>query len=142
MNSLASRWLVVAGVLGAISVLLGAFAAHALPNYLESQGWEGEDLERRLANFETAARYQTYATLFLLGMALLVDRQPRFAWRVACWLMLAGVVVFAGSLYGVALASPEWRKVLGPIAPFGGTSMVLAWAAMAWGGAVSAWSGS
>jgi uncharacterized membrane protein YgdD (TMEM256/DUF423 family) len=133
MNPLATRWLVVAGVLGALSVVLGAFAAHALPDYLQSQGHAGADLEGRLANFETAARYQTYASLFLLAMAMVLDRQPRMAWRAACWLMLLGTIVFAGAVYGVALAPVDWRRVFGPIAPLGGTGMILAWAAVAVG---------
>lgn len=137
MSPVAQRWLIVAGVLGALSVLLGAFGAHALPGYLESQGWKEADLERRMANFETAARYQTYAALFLLGMAVVIDRVPRKSWQAACWLMLAGAVVFGGALYGVALAPDGWRRVFGPIAPLGGASMALAWGAAAWGGLYS-----
>jgi uncharacterized membrane protein YgdD (TMEM256/DUF423 family) len=133
MTPLACRWLLVAGVLGSLSVGLGAFAAHSLPAWLESQGYVGEEVESRLANFETAAKYQIYGSLFLLAMALVVDRHPRPAWRWACWLMLAGTLVFAGAVYGVALAPADWRRVFGPVAPLGGTGMILAWAAVALG---------
>ena len=129
MSQPALRWIVVAAVLGALSVVLGAFAAHGLPNYLEWRGASGEQLARRLANFDTAARYQTYAALFLLGMSLAIDRAPRVAWRVACWSMLVGSLIFAAVLYGVAVATPEWQGLLGPFAPIGGTLMIVAWVA-------------
>ena len=129
MTQLAMRWIAVAALLGALSVALGAFAAHSLPNYLSEQGASGQDLARRLANFDTAARYQTYGAFFLLGMALALDRQARSAWRLACWAMLLGVCIFSGVLYGVALATPDWQKVFGRLAPIGGSLMIVGWIA-------------
>ncbi len=129
MNRSGLRWMMVAAVMGALAVALGAFAAHGLPNFLAEQGASGADLARRLANFDTAARYQSFGALFLLGLALALDREPRVAWRVACWGMLLGIVIFSGVLYGVAIASPDWQKVLGRFAPLGGSLMILAWVA-------------
>ena len=128
MNNIGLRWMIVAAVMGALAVSRGAFAAHGLPNYLANQGASGTDLARRLANFDTAARYQSFGALFLLGMALAIDREPRAAWRIACWSMLVGVIIFAGVLYGVAIATPDWQKLLGRFAPIGGSLMIVAWA--------------
>lgn len=130
MSRLALRWMLVAAVMGALAVAIGAFAAHGLPNYLAEQGASGNDLARRLANFDTAARYQMFGALFLVGMAIALDRDPRGAWRVACWSMLLGVLIFSGVLYGVAVAAPDWQNFLGRFAPVGGSLMILAWAAL------------
>ena len=115
------RACVVAGaVLGAIAVVLGAFGAHGLEEYLVEYN--------QSANFETAVRYQMYHALALVLVGILGERRPAAALRAAGWCFLAGVVIFSGALYGIALAQVSQ---LGMVAPIGGTLLIAGWAALA-----------
>src|SRR5439155_24204123 len=91
---------------GATAVLLGAFAAHGLKQSL---------LPEQLAVFETGVRYQIYHAL-ALGLCWLCARGGAPA-RVAAWCFLAGIVLFSGSLYLLALTDAKW---LAAITPAGG----------------------
>ncbi|MBZ9715120.1 DUF423 domain-containing protein [Deinococcus multiflagellatus] len=93
-------------VLAALAVALGAFAAHGLKARLDAAD---------LATFETGARYQMYAALALLALGTQAGQ------RRAPPLLLAGALVFAGSLYLLALTGV---KVLGAVAPIGGALMM------------------
>ena len=108
-------WLAVAAVNGLIAVAAGAFAAHsgALP-------------PDSLAIFETAARYQMYHGL-ALGLCALAPRE--MAVRIAAWAFLAGIVLFCGSLYGLALTG---IRALGFVTPAGGVAFLIGWTALAW----------
>jgi len=105
--------------LGAISAVLavgaGAFGAHALRPRLTP----GD-----LAVFETAARYQMYHALGLLGVAWATVRWPGSFPVIAGWLFLAGTVLFSGSLYALALSGVRW---LGAITPLGGLAFLGGW---------------
>jgi uncharacterized membrane protein YgdD (TMEM256/DUF423 family) len=103
-------------VFGFLGVAAGAFGAHAL------RGRVPPDL---LAVFETAARYQMYHALALLA-ASRVARRP--CGRAAGWLFAAGIVVFSGSLYVLALVGVRW---LGAITPIGGAAFLAGWVALA-----------
>lgn len=109
-----------AGVFGLLAVAAGAFGAHALRARL------GPDL---LATFETGARYQMYHALALLGVAWLSTRTavPQVTW--AGWLFIAGMLVFSGSLYSLALTGQRW---LGAVTPLGGLAFLAGWACLAW----------
>jgi uncharacterized membrane protein YgdD (TMEM256/DUF423 family) len=98
-----------------VAVAAGAFGAHALTARL------APDL---LAVFETAARYQMYHALALLAVALAADRlrAPALLW--AGWLVVAGTVLFSGSLYLLALTGARW---LGAVAPLGGVALLAGW---------------
>jgi uncharacterized membrane protein YgdD (TMEM256/DUF423 family) len=132
MLSLAHPWIAVGALVGAAGVGLGAFGAHGLAEALQSLGYEGDDLARRLANFETAARYQMYHALALVLIGLLLYERPSRAWNVAAMLFLAGVALFSGLLYVLVFTGPAW-KWLGAVVPFGGLSLVVAWLALAVG---------
>ncbi|MDX2176551.1 MAG: DUF423 domain-containing protein [Candidatus Sumerlaeia bacterium] len=114
------RFPIAAGALGALlSVALGAFAAHGLKARLEP------DL---LAIFETGARYQMYHALALLLVGALWERVgPRAAARSSV-LFLAGIVLFSGSLYALALSG---IRPLGAVTPFGGVAFLAGWAVLA-----------
>ncbi|WP_119674143.1 DUF423 domain-containing protein [Deinococcus sp. RM] len=101
-----SRTLRSGAILAALAVALGAFAAHGLKARLDA------DL---LADFETGARYQMYAALALLALGTQANQ------RRAPLLLLAGAVIFSGSLYVLALTGV---KVLGAITPIGGALMI------------------
>lgn len=99
-----------------LAVALGAFGAHALRERLD---------ERMLANFETGARYQMYHALALLAVAWAVSRFPGSQLPViAGWLFVAGIVIFSGSLYLMALTGQRW---LGAITPLGGVAFIAGW---------------
>lgn len=109
----------IGAVLGAAGVALGAFGAHGLKSRV------GPDL---LAVFETAARYHLIHALAVLAAAWAVDRWPG-AWAVAAaWLFVAGIAVFSGSLYAMALTGQRW---LGAITPLGGVCFIAGWVALA-----------
>jgi uncharacterized membrane protein YgdD (TMEM256/DUF423 family) len=108
-----------------IAVGLGAFAAHGLRSRLEPA---------MLATFETGVRYHTYHALALLGVAWASTRWPNAAVNASGWLFLAGIVLFSGSLYLLALSGVRW---LGAITPFGGLAFLAGWSCLAW----AAWKG-
>lgn len=130
MSRLCEVWLLCAAVVGGLAVVLGAFGAHGVPSYLQQQGYDSAAVAIRLANFETAARYQTYAALFLLGLALAIDRKPLQIWNIAGWAMLAGALLFSGILYTVALVPDELRGTFARFAPIGGGLMIAGWLAL------------
>lgn len=104
-----------------LAVALGAFGAHALRSRV------GPDL---LATFETGVRYHMYHALALCACAWAYDRwaSPQLAW--AGWLFVAGIALFAGSLYLLTLTGQRWW---GAVTPIGGLAFLAGWAAFAWG---------
>jgi uncharacterized membrane protein YgdD (TMEM256/DUF423 family) len=115
------RWFFAAGALFALlSVAAGAFGAHGLRSRI------GPD---QLAVFELAARYQMYHAIALALCAFAWTRWPQPAVTVAAALFAAGILLFCGSLYLLALGAPRW---LGAITPIGGTAWIVGWAALAW----------
>jgi uncharacterized membrane protein YgdD (TMEM256/DUF423 family) len=110
----------VAGFLG---VGLGAFAAHGLKATLSP------DL---LAAFETGVRYQMYHVFALIAAAWGWARWQARPFVFAGWLFVAGMVVFSGSLYLLALTGTRW---LGAITPSGGLAFLAGWLCLAWGAA-------
>lgn len=118
--------LITIGLLGAISVSLGALGAHALKNQLP----EGLITVDQLNGFDTAVKYQMYHTLaMLLVLILNKDLNNKFL-NLAYNLFLAGIVLFSGSLYFLCtrnLLGMEGLKVLGPITPIGGLLFVAGW---------------
>jgi uncharacterized membrane protein YgdD (TMEM256/DUF423 family) len=114
-----SGWLAIAAVNGALAVLAGAFAAHGLSARLDLHS---------LAIFETGARYHMYTALALGIGAVATREQPSFCARLSAWMFLAGIVLFSGSLYALALTGERW---LGFVTPFGGVAMLAGWLALA-----------
>ena len=109
------RWAATGAVLAGLSVAAGAFGAHALEPILS---------EARLATFETAVRYQALQALGLL----LVSMFPRPVRAAAPWL-LAGTVLFSGSLYLIVALDVS---AFGAVAPVGGVLLVTGWAVAVW----------
>jgi uncharacterized membrane protein YgdD (TMEM256/DUF423 family) len=103
-----------------LGVALGAFAAHGLKSRLPA------DL---FAIFEVGVRYHMFHALALLGVSWAASRWSSSAIHAAGWLMVAGTVLFSGSLYALALTGV--RK-LGAITPLGGVAWLVAWALLAW----------
>jgi len=107
------NWLGIAAVNGALAVTAGAFAAHGLKARLSPD---------MLAVFETGARYHMYHAL-AIGLASFVPA-PK-----AAWAFLAGIILFCGSLYLLALTA---IPMLGAITPLGGICFIAGWALLAW----------
>lgn len=119
---MSAGWLSTAAVAATIGVALGAFAAHGLRSRLTPE---------ILAVFETGVRYHMYHALALLAVSAAADRWPESSWPgVAGWLFVAGIVVFSGSLYGLALTGQRW---LGAVTPVGGIAFMLGWVTLAIG---------
>ena len=103
-------WLKVGSLICFMAVALGAFGAHALRGTL--------DANHSRSIWETAVVYQ-----FLHGLALVV-LSLHSASRVVCYLFLAGILFFSGSLYVLAVSQASW---LGPITPLGGLCFLAGW---------------
>jgi uncharacterized membrane protein YgdD (TMEM256/DUF423 family) len=113
--------LLTASAFGALSVMIGAFGAHALRATLEAQG--------RMETFETAVKYQFYHTLALLAIGLLMYKISDKLLGYAGYSMIGGVLIFSGSLYILCLSGIRW---LGAITPIGGVLMIVGWALLFW----------
>jgi uncharacterized membrane protein YgdD (TMEM256/DUF423 family) len=119
-----NRWIVVGGILGFLAVAIGAFGAHALKATLEANG--------TTAIFQTGVQYHSTHALALLLVALLSEHFPHAKpLRTAGWLFVAGVVVFSGSLYALALTN---IRFLGAITPIGGLCFLVGWVIVALAG--------
>jgi uncharacterized membrane protein YgdD (TMEM256/DUF423 family) len=111
--------LVFGAVYGMLSVILGAFGAHALKKILSVE---------RLESFETGVRYQMYAAFFLLIIGYIL----KFETSSEKWtsiLMIAGTFMFSMSIYFLSLQDYLGAnlKFLGPITPLGGLLMIISW---------------
>jgi len=111
--------LVITGIFGLSGVGLGALGSHAL-RALFAQNGLGHV-------WETAVLYQLVHTLALLAVLLTMDhRNPVSSavliWAVGCW--IAGIILFSGSLYALALGGPAF---LGPVTPLGGLALMFGW---------------
>ena len=116
MAALPKLFLVLGALAAALAVVLGAFGAHALRARL------APDL---LAIYHTAVQYHFWHALGLLAIGIVAIHLPNsVALKWAGWVMLAGIVLFSGSLYVLALTGARW---LGAITPFGGAAFILSW---------------
>ena len=119
--AMTERLLVILAALNMmIAVGAGAFGAHGLKNVLSSD---------MLAIWHTAVTYQVMHALGMLAIALLMPRLEQPLLGVAGAVMLAGIVIFSGSLYALALSGV---RILGAITPIGGVAFLVAWAMVAW----------
>jgi len=115
-------FIITGSLLGMLSVMIGAFGAHALKTTLEATN--------RLATFETAVKYQFYHSLALILLGLLMVQFQHKVFNVAGYGFIAGILLFSGSLYALSLTG--FTK-LGAVTPVGGLAFIIGWAAFAWG---------
>ena len=107
---------VFGAVAGFVAVALGAFGAHALESGLS----------------ETEMGWWETATLYLLvhaALATAMSAAHRSRFGPAALVLLIGAVIFAGTLYAMALGAPRW---LGAVTPIGGVTLLIGWALIAW----------
>ena len=105
----------IAAALCFLAVGLGAFGAHALKSTLESHGM--------LDVWNKGVFYHFVHAVALVALALF-GTVNRGAWI----LLFAGVLLFSGSLYTMALTNLRW---LGAITPLGGLCFLGGWAWLA-----------
>jgi len=125
-----------AAIFGVLGVVFGAFGAHALKSGLEERGM--------VDAWDTAVKYHLVHTVALLALGALADarfdrggaasglRSKLVGWAAGCW--VAGITLFSGSLYLLALDGPRW---LGPVTPLGGLALIAGWILVA----IAAWRG-
>lgn len=106
-------FLMVGSLFCMLSVVLGAFAAHGLKSRVS---------EYAIGIFKTAAEYQMVHGLALIATAMLIKWGLNL--NAAGWFFIAGIVLFSGSLYLLAISDQKW---LGPITPLGGLCFIIGW---------------
>ena len=111
--------LISGAVLGILSIVLGAFGAHALKKVLS---------EERLSSFEVGVRYQMYAAITLLIIGFHLD----FSSSIENWAyygLFWGCILFSGSIYILSFKDllKFNMKFIGPITPLGGLLMIVSW---------------
>ena len=109
---------------GALSVILGAFGAHALKDTIS---------DHAITIFETGVRYQFFHAIALLAVAMLYKE---LAGSLLLWtgrLFITGIIIFSGSLYILTMltgfVSPDY-KWIGAITPIGGMCLITGWLTM------------
>ena len=114
-------WFATGSVLCGLGVILGAFGAHGLRTRLSPE---------MLVVFETGVRYHLIHALGLLAVAWAASRWPGSYVSIAGYLFVAGIFIFSGSLYVLAVTGIRW---LGAITPIGGVCLIVGWGLLAIG---------
>lgn len=119
-------FLTIGGIAMALAVSLGAFGAHGLQGKLSAEMFD---------IFETGVRYNFYHAIGLLIIGVLAFHLPETGLlRWSGWLMIAGIVIFSGSLYLLSMSGVRW---LGAITPIGGICFIVSWILLA----IAVWKG-
>lgn len=118
------RLIGLGGVLGALGVAMGAFGAHAVKGWLAV----ADDGAVRLAWWHTGAHYHLVHALMIVAIGVWARSHPGRAARAAAWCAAAGIALFSGSLYAMALTN---MRALGAVTPLGGVALVAAWVLVA-----------
>ena len=105
-----------AALFGMLSVIFGAFGAHALKKILS---------QVHLQSFEVGVKYQMYHSIVLLALGF----NSNFSTTAIYWCFTIGIILFSFSIYGLVLSDAKGRKLrfLGPITPIGGLLLVIGW---------------
>jgi uncharacterized membrane protein YgdD (TMEM256/DUF423 family) len=108
-------------LLGAISVALGAFGAHAFKTMLTASN--------RLETYDTAVKYQFYHAIALVLVGILMNTITSKSMTYAGYAFLFGVIIFSGSLYLICFTG---ITKFGATAPIGGLLMMAGWLLLFW----------
>ena len=112
-------FLLLGAVAAFLAVTLGAFGAHGLRGRLSPE---------MMAVFQTGVQYHMYHALGLLLVSAIMGRLGGWLIQTAGWAFVAGIVLFSGSLYALALTGVT---ILGAITPLGGLAFLIGWACLA-----------
>lgn len=116
MPSTAKLFLILGGINAALVVLFGAFGAHGLKTKLTAD---------MLAVYQTGVHYHLFHALGLLAVGLVATQIADSVWlKWSGWLMLAGIILFSGSLYVLSVSG---LRGLGMVTPFGGVAFIASW---------------
>jgi uncharacterized membrane protein YgdD (TMEM256/DUF423 family) len=116
MQSSAKLFISLGAAFAALAVALGAFGAHGLKNTLAPE---------MLVIYHTGVEYQFYHSLGLLAAGMLSRGNAESkALKLSGMLMIAGILLFSGSLYALSLSGERW---FGDVAPAGGLMFIAAW---------------
>ena len=109
-------FMLIASILGAIGVCIGAFGAHAFKDFLVETN--------RLNTFETGVKYHFIHTLSLLAISILSLSHSSSMLNFAGWFAILGIIFFSGSIYAIC-----WTQIskLGMITPLGGLFFIISW---------------
>jgi uncharacterized membrane protein YgdD (TMEM256/DUF423 family) len=115
-------WSSTGAILMALAVIIGAFGAHGLRDRLDAYS---------MSVYEKAVFYHFIHALGLLVVSFLpkTGTFSEFATNWVCGLLLAGIVIFSGSLYLLAVTG---NRMLGAITPIGGVAFIAGWLMLAW----------
>ncbi len=120
MQPVARLFIALGSINAALAVIFGAFGAHALKARISPE---------MLNVYHTGSQYHFYHALGMLLVGVLATQlQNQGALRLSGFLMLAGVVLFSGSLYLLAITGVTW---LGAVTPLGGVAFIAAWIVLA-----------
>lgn len=117
---MSNSWIVLGALGCALAIAAGAFGAHGLRGRLGAEA---------LVWWESGARYLMYAAFGLILVGLAAAQLPRRGFDSAGLALLAGGLLFSGSLGALALGAPRW---LGAVTPVGGALMILGFLLFAW----------
>jgi len=108
--------LATAASFGMLSVIFGAFGAHALKKILSTD---------QLQSFEVGVKYQMYHAIVLLVLGFYSNNITSATY----WCFTIGIILFSFSIYGLVLSDAKGKKLrfLGPITPIGGLLLVIGW---------------
>jgi uncharacterized membrane protein YgdD (TMEM256/DUF423 family) len=121
MQPVARTFIALGSINAALAVILGAFGAHALKARISPE---------MLSVYHTASQYHFYHALGMLLIGALASQiRTGSALQLSGFLMLAGIVLFSGSLYLLAVTGVTW---LGAITPLGGVAFIAAWVVLAY----------
>ena len=113
------NFLFVAALLGGLAVLLGAFSAHALVQYIDAKA---------LQSFRTGVDYQFYHVFALLFVGIFYHLKPSKRLYLSGLLFIVGIIIFSGSLYAYALTGLIHFVM---ITPLGGLAFIIGWVVLA-----------
>ena len=121
-TNMAKKFLTLGAAMAAISVVFGAFGAHALKTKLSVEN---------IQIFETGVRYQMYHSLALILVYLFYQKKNSSLLIYSGVFFISGVLLFSGSIYLLACRElfgiESWKNVLGPITPMGGLCFIIGW---------------
>ena len=108
--------IVTAAIFGMLSVIFGAFGAHALKKILSKE---------QLHSFEVGVKYQMYHAIVLLILGANSESIAAYTY----WCFTLGIILFSFSIYGLVLSDAKGKKLkfLGPITPLGGLLLIIGW---------------
>lgn len=117
-------FLMTAALLGALSVIFGAFGAHALREIVQPAA---------ASTFETGVRYQFYHAFALMFTGILFEKFPRKGLLFAGYFFIIGIILFSGSLYTLTFLKATGyvgMKSIGLVTPFGGLFFIVGWVSL------------